>query len=259
MKKKRPIKVMEVGDKQVSRRTWISSAVFILSGIFAFGGWHWLRHHAEEPEEITGGLQQPARDVLNGNEKIVRNLYSPDRLTKTYPASQSAKEVRVNGDIGLSEDIYNSNWRLNVARSDGTTLQISLEELRQLPKTSFTFNFKCIEGWDQISNWGGVRFSDFITYYRLTKEAAMSYAGLMTPDEAYYVGIDMPSILHPQTLLAYEVNGMPLPLEHGQPLRLIIPVKYGIKSLKQIGRIFFSNTRPPDYWAERGYDYYAGL
>jgi DMSO/TMAO reductase YedYZ molybdopterin-dependent catalytic subunit len=55
------------------------------------------------------------------------------------------------------------------------------------------------------------------------------------------------------------MNGMPLSQENGSPLRLFIPVKYGIKSLKQIGKIYFSDERPPDYWAERGYDWYAGL
>jgi DMSO/TMAO reductase YedYZ molybdopterin-dependent catalytic subunit len=68
----------------------------------------------------------------------------------------------------------------------------------------------------------------------------------------------MPSALHPQTLLCYEMNGNPLPLNQGFPLRLIIPVKYGIKHLKRIGTMSFSNEKPADYWAERGYDYYAG-
>jgi DMSO/TMAO reductase YedYZ molybdopterin-dependent catalytic subunit len=81
----------------------------------------------------------------------------------------------------------------------------------------------------------------------------------MTPDEKYYVGLDMPSAVHPQTILAYEMNGKPVPVNHGAPLRLIIPVKYGIKNLKRIGSIAFSDTRPPDYWAENGYDYYSGL
>ena len=86
----------------------------------------------------------------------------------------------------------------------------------------------------------------------------MSYSGLITPDKGYYVGIDMPSLMHPQTLLCYEMNGQSLPLNQGYPLRLIIPVKYGIKHLKRIGSIYFSNSRPRDYWAEAGYDYYAG-
>jgi DMSO/TMAO reductase YedYZ molybdopterin-dependent catalytic subunit len=69
----------------------------------------------------------------------------------------------------------------------------------------------------------------------------------------------MESMLHPQTLLAYEMNGKPLSIAHGAPLRLIIPVKYGIKSLKRVGRITFARHRPPDYWAERGYDWFSGL
>ena len=87
----------------------------------------------------------------------------------------------------------------------------------------------------------------------------MKYVGFVTPDKRYYVGIDMPSIMHPQTLLCYEMNGKPLPMNQGYPLRLIIPVKYGIKHLKRIGTISFSNQRPPDYWYEQGYDYYSGL
>jgi DMSO/TMAO reductase YedYZ molybdopterin-dependent catalytic subunit len=74
----------------------------------------------------------------------------------------------------------------------------------------------------------------------------------------YYVGLDIESALHPQTLLCYEMNGLPLTLAHGAPLRLFTPVKYGIKSIKRIGTIRFTNQRPRDYWAERGYDWYAG-
>ena len=82
---------------------------------------------------------------------------------------------------------------------------------------------------------------------------------MATPDGKYYVGMDMESVMHPQTLLAYEVNEQLLPMQHGHPLRLIVPVKYGIKNLKRIGTISFSNQRLPDYWAEQGYDYYSGL
>ena len=87
----------------------------------------------------------------------------------------------------------------------------------------------------------------------------MKFVGFNTPDKEYYVGIDMKSIVHPQTLLCYEMNGQPLPMNQGFPLRLIIPVKYGVKNIKRIGTIFFSNERPSDYWYERGYDYYGGL
>ena len=81
---------------------------------------------------------------------------------------------------------------------------------------------------------------------------------LETPDGAYYVGLDMASALHPQTLLCYEMNGVPLTPEHGAPLRLYVPVKYGIKSIKRLGKISYADRRPTDFWAERGYDGYSG-
>jgi DMSO/TMAO reductase YedYZ molybdopterin-dependent catalytic subunit len=66
--------------------------------------------------------------------------------------------------------------------------------------------------------------------------------------------------MHPQTLLAYEINGAPLTVEHGAPLRLASATKYGIKQIKRIGRIEFTAERPRDFWAdEYGYDWYAGF
>jgi DMSO/TMAO reductase YedYZ molybdopterin-dependent catalytic subunit len=165
--------------------------------------------------------------------------------------------VRVTGDYGLRSDV--TGWQLNVVKASGEVLMLNLADVTALPRTELTYMFKCVEGWDQKSNWAGVRFSDFIAHYGLAAESAMQYVGFETPDKAYYVGIDMPSALHDQTLLAWEMKGRPLTSPHGAPLRLIIPVKYGIKNLKRIGSITFSNTRPRDYWAEQGYDYFAGL
>ena len=85
------------------------------------------------------------------------------------------------------------------------------------------------------------------------------YVAMETPDGEYYVGIEMASALHPQTLLCYEMNGKPLEEKHGAPLRLVTPVKYGIKNIKRIGSIAYVDAQPKDYWANEGYDYYAGL
>jgi len=150
------------------------------------------------------------------------------------------------------------------------TMTFSMDDIKKLPKTEIVYNFKCIEGWCQITHWGGARVIDFINQYKLATHSGKpldpnnpkdmaGYMGLQTPDGEYYVGLDMKSAIHPQTLLCYELNGKPLPYDQGAPLRLIIPIKYGIKSLKRIGIIFFSDKRPADYWYERGYDYDAAL
>jgi DMSO/TMAO reductase YedYZ molybdopterin-dependent catalytic subunit len=206
------------------------------------------------------GVQEPLRTGLNAGEGVFKHTLSPDHLAPTYPRSAAATHVRSNGDVGMDPKHFDAaTWKLMVTTADKRTLSIGIDELRQMPKTEIVFEFKCIEGWSQVSWWGGVKFSDFIRQYQLEKEAALAYVGLSTPDKEYYVGIDKASALHPQTLLCYEMNGQPLPIKHGAPLRLIIPVKYGVKNLKRISNIYFSEERPPDYWYERGYDYYSGL
>ena len=106
--------------------------------------------------------------------------------------------------------------------------------------------------------WGGAKLSDFAAAHAASLKDK-PWVGLETPDGDYYVGLDRASAMHPQTLLAYEMNGQPLTDGHGAPLRLLIPVKYGVKNLKRIGKITFTDVRPHDYWAENGYDYDSGF
>lgn len=244
---------------QITRRTAISFAGFIGLYGLAYGSWRWLYTSAKEESGITANARKPLRKALNKTELAFRRIFSSNHLVKTYPKSMAAKNVRINSRIGINDVVDVHAWKLQVKTASGKTLAFSLDEIKALPKTEIIYDFKCVEGWDQISHWGGVRFADFIRHFKLEKETQLQYAGFATPDKKYYVGIDMPSAIHPQTLLAYEMNDKPLEMAHGAPLRLIIPVKYGIKNLKRIGTINFSNSRLPDYWAERGYDYYSGL
>lgn len=243
-------------DQLILKKTVLSFFFFFVLAGAAFWGWKWLRSRPSD----SGKTSAPIRAVLNTNEKIFDGLLSDKHLTKEYPKSKAANPARVNGFLGLKTPFDSANWRMNVIKANGDTLKLTLDDIRKLPKVEITFNFKCIEGWSQITNWGGVRFADFVKAYGLTNETAMEYLGLSTPDKEYYVGIDMLSAMHPQTILCYELNGKPLPMDQGYPVRLIIPVKYGVKSLKRIGDMYFSNSRPPDYWADKkGYDYFSGL
>lgn len=252
--------VKTVSQKQINRRNFIAFGSLIGLNALAFGGWRWLYKSPVEKSGITAGAKRPLRRALNQNELLLRKTFSNNHLVQTYPKSMADPNVRVNSEIGIDDAGFDSkNWLLTINKKDGSQLKVSLQDMMALPKTEIVFDFKCVEGWDQISYWGGVKFSDFTSHYNLHEEVKLQYVGMTTPDKAYYVGLDMPSALHPQTLLAYEVNGQPLPVKHGQPLRLIIPVKYGIKNLKRIGTISFSDERLPDYWAEQGYDYYSGL
>lgn len=242
-----------ISDKSVKRRSAIAFMMFIILDAVAWASFKWINNQPKE-----AGTLKPLRKMLTANESIFSTVFDNNKLVKEYPVSAAVKRVRVNGMDGLRDNVNEEMWRLKVIRSEVDMLQLTIDDIKKLPKKDLVFDFKCIEGWDQVTHWAGVPLKTFMEHYQLDGQAKMNYVGLQTPDKGYYVGIDMPSALHPQTLLCYEMNGQPLPVNQGFPLRLIIPVKYGIKHLKRIGTMFFSNEKPADYWAERGYDYYAG-
>lgn len=242
-------------DQQIRRKTVKAFVGFGIASLIPLGVWKWIN----SSPKLNNALA-PLRKTLEFNEKLTGKLLSNSHLAPTFPVSQAQKKVRVNGGVGLLDSIE-KNYKVKIESGD-LKFEVTLDELKALPKHEIVFEFKCIEGWSQIQHWGGVRFVDVMNHYKIGQKDAENlyeYVGMETPDDKYYVGVDMPSMVHPQTILAFEMNGKPLLKKHGSPLRLIIPVKYGYKSLKKIGVIKFSDNRPKDYWALFGYDYFAGL
>ena len=244
----------EISNASYKRRMLFSFILFALLATAGISAWKWLNHQPKE-----GLALKPLRKTLELNERLLLSTFDTGKLSKVYAEKDAVKNVRVNGLVGMLKTVDTSSWRLQVVRAKGDTLKLSLAEIKKLPRVDVIFDFKCIEGWSQVTHWAGVPLKTFMDHYHLNTQEQMNYVGLQTIDKKYYVGIDMPSALQSQTILCYEMNNKPLPMNQGYPLRLIIPVKYGIKHLKQIGTMYFSNEKPPDYWAERGYDYYAGL
>lgn len=253
---------VEAEMRRMSRRSFLWAAV---AGAGVLGGFKWMNSR-----RLDEGIVWPLRRALDFNGEVTRDLFSSKRLAMTYPASRIEK-LRVNGEIGMSEGFDPATWTLNVSGlASGEDLMLPLSAIQSLPQVEIITELKCIEGWSTIVRWGGARLSDFIAKYPPATQSGgkpdvkgnpadlVPYVSLVTPDGGYYVGLDMESALHPQTLLCTHMNGKPLTLEHGAPLRLVTPVKYGIKNLKRIGTLAFTAQRPADYWAERGYDWYAG-
>jgi len=262
-----------------SRRGFLIGGAAALLGVF---GWRGLGDDAKN---------KFFEKVFRFNERVGRALFDENDLAPEFPPELATE--RVNGMIGLDSDLDPDKWRLQVtgienplqypefspsivfmggqdATGDPGVL-LTLDDIKALPRIEMTTEFKCIEGWSIIVNWTGVRFSDLAARFfhglnigetpdlHNLPAGVTKYVSLVTPDQEYYVGWDIASILHPQTLLAYEMNGRPLTPEHGAPLRLVSTTKYGIKQLKRIGRIEFTNERPRDYWAEQDYDWYSGF
>jgi len=241
-------------DREISRRTRRSFLVGGIATLAGTGAWSWLRTRRPDDD-----IPWPLRIALRTNEQLWRDYFNETRLAQTF-APSDIEAPRVNGNIGLEDD-PDPAWSLSVEGIAGAdeALSLKLYDIRALPRIELVTELKCIEGWSRVLRWGGARFRDFVIKYAPGQVDPNSYVAFETPDSEYYVGLDIASALHSQTLLCYEMNDKPLAPQHGAPLRLVIPVKYGIKNLKRIGKIAFRGTRPPDYWAERGYDYYAGF
>ena len=272
-----------------SRRTFLIGGVTALAGIF---GWRSLSEETKNSlltrtfrfnENVSqtffekGDLasefpRELAGDRVNGMIGLDSELNADEWKLQVVGLANPQDFPQYSENITFQgEDNAPRSMDTPPAPNESTPgLLISLDEIKSLPPVEMTTELKCIEGWSIIVNWKGVRFSDFAAQFfpalrqngmpnlQNIPETLTKYVSLVTPDRAYYVGWDMQSILHPQTLLAYEMNGQPLTSEHGAPLRLVTTTKYGIKQIKRIGRIEFTNERPADYWAENGYDWYSG-
>lgn len=244
----------EEADRTINRKTRRSLLTGAVAAACGIGGYRWL---TSAPAE--GELPWPQRRVLDWNGKLAHAYLSDDHLMKTYPPDR-AGGVKPNGDYGLGEPLDAGTWSLQVKTpGDRAPVQLMMADIKSLPKVETTTRFCCIEGWSGVAHWGGTRFSDFTTKILGRTSKLPPYVYMATPDGEYYVGLDMKSALHPQTLLAYEQSGRPLEERRGAPLRLAIPVKYGIKNIKRIGLIQYMDQRPGDYWGEQGYDWFSGL
>jgi hypothetical protein len=167
--------------------------------------------------------------------------------------AQGSKRPRGQEEAGKSDNTLD----------EGTPgLLLTMEDVTSLPHHELVTEFKCIEGWSQVVHWGGYRLADLIAKYPPARGAdgkLPKYVYMETPDGDYYCGYSLQACMHPQSLLATEMAGQPLPQWHGAPIRLHMPIKYGYKQIKRVGLIAYTDMQPDDYWTKLGYDWYAGL
>ncbi len=203
--------------------------------------------NASEP----GAAEAPAAVPGGGSPSAPGGLSIADRFNRMAQAI-THKRYQGDGEAGAS---YSS---LDIGTPG---LLVTMAELAKLPKVETVLQFKCVEGWSQITQWGGYRLRDFLEAYppERIKGREPRYVYMETPDGNYYAGYNMSAARHPQSLLVTEMGGQPLTQHHGAPLRLYMPIKYGYKQLKRIGLIAYTDNKPDDYWTKLGYDWYAGL
>jgi DMSO/TMAO reductase YedYZ molybdopterin-dependent catalytic subunit len=204
--------------------------------------------------------------ALRIDDDVAEALYSGTRRVLNYTKSQITS-LKNNYNGATPDPSYISGWKLTL---DGLAsgLSISLDIRNLLTRFSVheqITRLVCVEGWSAIAWWAGLRFEDVLRAYPPMSQAkwarvesSVNLDASRNPDP-YFMSLDLPTARHPQTLLATHFNGQPLTVEHGAPLRLLVPVKLGLKNVKAITRITYVAEEPRDYWAERGYSRYDGI
>ena len=205
------------------------------------------------------------RASLTFDDDVAEALFSRDRKVRTYTKAQ-VTPLRNNYNGVTPGPAYLADWKLELSGlASGRTETLRLEDLRKFSFREQITRLVCVEGWSAVAWWGGLRFSDLLDAYPPapgTKWAAIESSVALDADgnsDPYYVSIDLDTARHPQALLATHLAGRPLGVEHGAPMRLLVPMKLGLKNIKAITSIAYSADQPDDYWAKRGYSKFDGL
>jgi DMSO/TMAO reductase YedYZ molybdopterin-dependent catalytic subunit len=203
-------------------------------------------------------------------------LTGSNALAREYAEADISPEFRANGTTEPGDPDYQrlaesgfTDWRLEVGGLVARPGSFSLSELNQLPSRTQITRHDCVEGWSCIGKWKGVRLAallDLVGARPMARYVMFFCADAMDiSGDKYYESIDLDSAYHPQTILAYEMNDLPLPIAHGAPLRLRAERQLGYKMAKYIMRIElvadFSQIGDGKggYWEDQGYEWWAGI
>ena len=189
---------------------------------------------------------------------VQSKVFDPEKLAAEYSDNEITPEegFRVNGKDAEAPDVQVDNWAVTVEGLVDRPGTYSLETILRLPKRVMNTRHCCVEGWSMIPRWGGTPLRGLLEIAGIKPGA--KYIAVESADD-YTTSYDMPSALHTQTLLCYEAYGKPLTIEHGAPLRIVVPTKLGYKSAKWVRKIVVTNDKPGGYWEDQGYHWFAGI
>ncbi len=192
------------------------------------------------------------------NERFQAALFSPRRLAPELPPS-SETPLDDFPTYYISDDlpVAPANWTLKIGGLVTHPAILTLDRLRKMSRTAMRIRHHCVEGWSAVASWEGVRVSEIARLAGL--DPRVRYVEFRSFDSGYWSSWDLPSAFHPQTILAYGMDGQPLPPGHGAPLRLYSAVKLGYKMVKYLTEVNFLPTRTGGYWEDQGYEWFAGV
>jgi DMSO/TMAO reductase YedYZ molybdopterin-dependent catalytic subunit len=251
--------------REVLARAVAGVSAFALAGCDRLGKTAWFRNTLQTGESLSKSVHQ----FLGGRISMAQEFTLAD-LSPTF---------RGNGNTDPKSDEYQAHakkefvdWSLEVNGLVEQVMSFTLAQLKAMPTRTQITRHDCVEGWSAIGQWTGVPLAQVLALVKPKPEArflvfhcADSFEGDNGADIPYYESIDMDDAYHPQTMLAYALNGNPLPVTNGAPIRLRVERQLGYKHAKYVMRLevveSFANIKggKGGYWEDRGYQWYAGI
>jgi DMSO/TMAO reductase YedYZ molybdopterin-dependent catalytic subunit len=256
-------------DRRTTRRGVLRSVAGIGASL-ALGGCD-----AGSDSPIVKNVSE-AGEALSG--AVQRMLLSRSSLAKEYSEEAISNDFRANGSTEVDDPEYRRlatdafrDWALQVEGLVERPARFRLSDLRSMPSRTQITRHDCVEGWSCIGKWTGVPLSAVLENVRLKPDAkylvfhCADTLGESLDAGLYYESIDLADAYHPQTILAYDMNGEPLKEAYGAPLRLRVERQLGYKMAKFVMRIEAVEGLAGiyggkgGYWEDRGYQWYAGI
>ena len=203
-------------------------------------------------------VQRVLADFSRWNDRVQAALFSDRKLAPTFPADMAVKDFRYNAWYGpdRAPDLKRDDYRLMLSGLVADKRPWTVEQLYALPQVSQVTRHVCVEGWSMIGKWTGAPLKTFLE--RVGADTTAKYVGFECAD-GYYEGMDMPTALHPQTIMAFYLSDEILPRKYGYPFKIRVPTKLGFKNPKFVTTIYVTNIRPRGFWTDRGYNWFSGI
>ncbi|HEY3815019.1 MAG TPA: molybdopterin-dependent oxidoreductase [Caulobacteraceae bacterium] len=237
---------------------------------------------------MNPGVNKVLGSVQGLNRRLQRLFWAPHTMAREYRKQDISAWFKPNGAVAPdSPQAYEyspeyhtlaangfKDWRLVVDGLVDHPLSLSLDDLRAMAARTQITRHDCVEGWSCIGQWSGVQLARVLSAAKLKSNAkyvVFHCADVWDkdadgkPTQRYYESLGLDDAVHPQTILAYDMNGQPLPVPHGAPLRLRVERQLGYKHAKYLMRIeaveSFAHIGQGGggYWEDNGYEWYAGI
>jgi DMSO/TMAO reductase YedYZ molybdopterin-dependent catalytic subunit len=235
----------------MDRRAFIGVGAGVLTGVALAGC------NSRGPSGASGVLAAAGR----WNERLERSLFRHTAMnvppTNARPAGAQFPSYFIADEVPVWDQTTRGIWRLEIGGMVRRPLRLTLDELKQLPRTELRLEHFCVEGWSAVSVRTGVRLSELARLVDVSPDATS--IDFESFDDGYHESWDIESGLHAQTLIVYGQDGQLLDPAFGAPARVYAPVKLGYKCTKYLTRIMFLAHPNGGYWRDQGFEWYGGV